>query len=324
MGSWRRTRQGHDLRHDLRLPGVGAAVRRLTPWAALAALLVAAPCGAATPLIGTSTASDPINTAHKYFTHYANGHYWVAYDTGAAGGSFNSSPDGVTWTSQGQIFPPPPAINPNSSANHWAMRYQGNTVVAAVFNAVTGQRYYRSGSLKSDGTVAWSAAIMELAGVPDATFNAMNLLIANGRPIMWRDDATAGGAGAIWRGSAIASPTWTKTFADAPAMSVGGASNGIFTAGALFPTGGASPDDLIVLRATSINPYAAGSHRLVAMKWNAATDTYDGAWYNVSTLGGTLTEDMTTEVRVFGLAGDAANQKRFAAVRDSSGNIHAV
>ena len=58
------------------------------------------------------------------------------------------------------------------------------------------------------------------------------------------------------------------------------------------------------------------------MKWNSATDTYDGSWYNVSTLGGSLAgEDATTEVQV---NGDNANQKRFAAVRDSLGNIHAV
>jgi hypothetical protein len=64
-----------------------------------------------------------------------------------------------------------------------------------------------------------------------------------------------------------------------------------------------------------------GNHRLVAMKWNQATDTYDSSWYNVSTLGGTLTEDPTTEVQV---GQDNTNQKRFAAARDSSGNLHAV
>src|SRR5574341_547161 len=186
--------RGRRLGRRLRLPGIRAAVRRLTPWAtALAGLCTAAPCGAATPIIGFSAASEPMNAGHKYFTHYASGHYWVAYDNGDIGGSFNSSPDGVAWTSQGQIFPPPPNMNPNSSANQWAMRYQGNTVIAAVFNAVTGQRYYRSGTLNSNGTVAWSA--MAAAGAADASFNALNLLIANGRPIMWRDDATAGGAG---------------------------------------------------------------------------------------------------------------------------------
>ena len=226
-------------------------MRPLTPWAALAAFCAAAPANAATPVIGTSTAGDPINTAHKYFNQYANGHYWVAFDTGGTGGSFNSSPDGVTWTSLGQIFPPLPNINPNSFANEWAMRFLGNTVIAVVFNPPD-SLYYRSGTLNSNGTVSWSA--LATAGPADATFNALNVLIANGRPIMWRDDATAGGGGALWRGSAIVGPTWTKTTADAPAMSVAGVSSGIFTAGALFQTGGASLDDLIILRATTVTP----------------------------------------------------------------------
>ena len=77
-----------------------------------------------------------------------------------------------------------------------------------------------------------------------------------------------------------------------------------------------------MLRATTVTPYAAGHHRLVAMKWNAATDTYDASWYNVSTLGGGLpTETLTTEVQV---NADDSNQRTFAAARDSLGNIHAV
>ena len=267
-------------------------------------------------MIATSLDNYPMNSASKYFTHWANGHYWVAFDHGAIPGcSFYSSPDGTTWTFRGNLFA---GINPVSITNQWAVRYLGNTVIAAAFNNPN-TRTYRSGTLNSDGTVTWSAE--SPAGPNDATFGSLNLLIANGRPIMWRDDATAGGAGALWRGSAIASPTWTKTAFNAPAMSVAGASNGIFTAGALFPTGGANPDDLIVLRATTVTPHAAGSHRLVAMRWNAATDTYDASWYNVSTLGGGLPEDLTTEVQV---NADDLNQRTFAAVRDSSGNIHAV
>ena len=271
---------------------------------------------AAAALIATSVDNYPMNSASKYFTHWANGHYWVAFDHGAIPGcSFYSSPDGATWTFQGNLFA---GINPVSITNQWAVRYLGNTVIAAAFNNPN-TRTYRSGTLNSDGTVTWSAE--SAAGPNDATFPSLNLLIANGRPIMWRDDTTAGGAGALWRGNAIAGPTWTKTALNAPAMSVAGASNGVFSAGALFPTGGASPDDLIVLRATTGTPYVAGNHRLVAMKWNAGTDTYDASWYNVSTLGGGLPEDLTTEVQV---NADDVNQQTFAAVRDSSGNIHAV
>jgi hypothetical protein len=56
-------------------------------------------------VIGTSTENDPINTASKYYTHYASGHYWVMFDHGGIPGCIlYSSPDGVTWTSQGAIF----------------------------------------------------------------------------------------------------------------------------------------------------------------------------------------------------------------------------
>jgi len=304
---------------------VDAMKSRLPAWrvSAMALLLAgpgigAVPAWAATPIIGTSTAGEPLNSAHKYFTHYANGHYWVAYDTGAIGGAFYSSPDGVTWTSQGLVFAPPPNVNPNSSVNEWAVRYLGNTVIAAVYNDPTDIHYYRSGTLNGDGTVTWSGGLTPVGGA-DPVFNSLNILINNGRPIMWRDNSTAGGGGTLWRGSAILGPTWTKTAADAPAMT--GTTNGVFSGGALFPTGGANPDDLIVLRATTAGAPSAGSHRLVAMKWNAATDTYDGAWYNVSTLAGILAENNTTEVAV---NADTAAQKRFAAARDTSGNLHAV
>ena len=213
---------------------------------------------AAAPVIGTSTAGDPMMAGHKYYTHWVNGYYWVAWDNGGVGCSFYSSPDGATWTSQGTIFT---TLNPNSFNNEWATRFLGTTVIAAAFNG-SNSRVYRSGTLNANGTVSWSAE--SAVGPTDTAFNALNLLIANGRPIMWRDDVTAGGAGALWRGSAIASPTWTRTASNAPAMSVGPAPNlsdGIFTAGALFQTGGANPDDLIVLRSTTATPYAAGSHQ---------------------------------------------------------------
>ena len=98
-------------------------------------LLGASPLArAATPIIGTSTAGDPMNTGHKYFTHYANGHYWVAFDNGGIGSSFFSSPDGVTWTSLGTIVG---ANNPKSFTNEWAVR-SGQHVIAAAFIARPG------------------------------------------------------------------------------------------------------------------------------------------------------------------------------------------
>ena len=87
-------------------------------------------------MIGTSIENDPINTASKYYTHYANGHYWVIFDHGAIPGCIlYSSPDGATWTSQGGIFA---GNNPVSFTNEWAARYLGNTVIVAAFNARTG------------------------------------------------------------------------------------------------------------------------------------------------------------------------------------------
>ncbi len=109
----------------------------------------------------------------------------MAFDNGGIGCSFYSSPDGVTWTSLGTIFS---VINPNSFNNEWAVRYLGSTVIVAAFNSPN--RTYRSGTLNSNGTVTWSAE--SAAGPADASFNSLNLLIANGRPIMWRDDVDGG------------------------------------------------------------------------------------------------------------------------------------
>ena len=79
----------------------------------------------------------------------------------------------------------------------------------------------------------------------EASYPALNLNVVNGKPVMWRSDNLAGGAGTIWRGTALASPTtWTKTATDAPVMSA--TTTGVYTAGAIYPTGGANPDDLVV------------------------------------------------------------------------------
>ena len=90
---------------------------------------------AAAALIATSVDNYPMNSASKYYAHWANGHYWVAFDHGAIPGcSFYSSPDGATWTFRGNLFA---GINPVSITNQWAVRYLGNTVIAAAFNSPT-------------------------------------------------------------------------------------------------------------------------------------------------------------------------------------------
>jgi hypothetical protein len=272
-----------------------------------ALVLVASPGGAAS-LIDTSTVSGHYSSSH-FYTHYASGHYWstVNKDNQAV---LYSSPDGVTWTSQGAIF----AFTFPADTNYFAVRYGGSRIIAMAFNSGDNTRYYREGALESTGSVTWSAA-PAAAGPADAVDPDLNALIANGRPVMWR--AGLNGNGSLWRGSALTSPTWAALPGVVPAH---GLTSG-FTAGALFQTRGADPNDLIVLRAFTQNSYSAGNHRLLALKWNDALGAYDGSWYNVSTLGGTLTEDATTEV----LAGtDADVQRKFAAVSDFNGNLHAV
>ncbi|MGD8897286.1 MAG: LamG domain-containing protein, partial [Acidobacteriota bacterium] len=276
--------------------------------AAIALTLAAGSPGGAATVIDTSTQNGNYS-ASKFYTHYVNGHYWVAFnkDTQAL---LYSSPDGVTWTSQGTIFP----FTFPADTNYWAVRYQAGRIIALAFNTVDNTRYYREGSLNGTGTVSWSAAPVAV-GAPDATNPDLNALIANGRPVLWR--AGLNGNGAFWRGSALTGPVWAALPGAVPAHAL---TSG-FTAGAIFPTGGVDPNDLIVLRAFTQNVYAAGNHRLLALKWNDALGAYDGSWYNVSTVGGTLTEDATTEVQA---TDDANIQRKFAAVADTSGDIHAV
>jgi hypothetical protein len=288
----------------------------MVPVLAAAAFATAAPCHAQGALVGPSSSGAVYNSAAKYYTQFANGYWWTVYDDGSTGQVLSSSPDGVTWTSQGSIF----TFNPNSAANHPAVRFSGTTIIAATYRGSDTHVYYRSGTLNSNGTVTWASAQQDIGA--EANYPALNANIVNGKPVMWRSNNVAGGAGAIWRGSAIPSPTtWTKTAADAPVMSA--TTIGVYTAGAIYPTGGTNPDDLIVIRATTTGNAppgpAPGEHQLVSIKWNATLDAYDASWYNVSTLGGTLTEDTSTEVRT---GSDGVYQKKFAAVRDTSGNLH--
>ena len=289
--------------------GSGTARAGLSLWGAALLLTAAAAPGGAASLIGTTTVSGAMYSASHYYSHFASGHYWVAFNDGSQPVLY-SSPDAVTWTSQGAIF----AFSATDDSNRWAVRYRAGQIIALGFNSGDNTRYYRHGTLNAAGTVSWSAAAAA-AGPADATDPDLNALVANGRPLMWR--AGTNGNGAFWRGSALTSPTWAALPGVVPAY---GLSSG-FSAGAVLQTGGADPDDLVVLRAFTQNVYAAGNHRLLALKWNDALGAYDGSWYNVSTVGGTLTEDTTTEVRT---GDDLDVQRKFAAVADTSGNIHAL
>jgi len=269
------------------------------------------PSGEGASQVGTTTAGAAFFAGSKFYTHCASGHYWIAYDDGNTG-ILSSSPDGVTWTSQGSIF----SFAPDSSSNRWAARFQGNVVIAIANHNSSDTHYYRKGTLNPDGTVSWNGTNTAI-GPADPVWPETNSLIANGKPIHWRADLL--GAGTFWIGSQLDGPTWTKTATNAPDLAPTTA--GGDAAGAILAVGGPDPNDLIVLRATTSDTATAGSHRLVSVKYDASADSYDASWYNVSTLGGTLTEDDTTLVRNGGIF---THPKRFSAVKDSLGNVHAV
>jgi hypothetical protein len=282
------------------------------------ALATAVPCLAAS-LVGTSTSVDAFHSGSRFYTHCANGHYWVAYHDGVEP-VLASSPDGNTWTPRGPIFS---SFDPTADGR-WAVRYSGNNVIALGFNAADNDRYYRNGTLNGDGTITWNAADASV-GLLTATWPQLNAVIANGKPALWRGSAANTTEGALRLGDQLNTPTWLTATAPPEITPTTG---GGFSAGAIFPVGGSNPEDLIVLRATTLTPAAAASHRLVALKYDASLNAWDPptAWYNVSLLGPAggpfgLTEDLTTEVKDIG---DGGAHQRFAAVRDTSGNLHVV
>jgi hypothetical protein len=285
----------------------------------LATLLsVADPCWAAS-LIGTSTTPDAFHSGSRFYAHCANGHYWVGYHDGVEP-VLASSPDGVTWTARGPIFS---SFDPTPDGR-WAIRYSGNNIIALGFNATDNDRYYRNGVLNSDGTITWNAADASV-GLVTATWPQLNAVIANGKPALWRGSAANTAEGALRLGDQLNTPTWVAATAPPEITPTTG---GGFSAGAIFPIGGADPEDLIILRATTVTPPAAASHRLVAVKYDASLNTWDPptAWYNVSLIGPAggpfgLTEGPDTEVKDIA---DGGAHQRFAAVRDSNGNLHAV
>lgn len=285
-------------------------MKRITPLSVLAALVLSLVAHSvwAQAIVGTTTSSDVFHSASRFYVHFANGYYWVAYHDGVTPRVARSS-DGVSWANLGAIFS---SFNP-SDDGEWAVRYSAMNVVAFGRNNGDNLRYYRNGTLNADGTITWNAAD---ASTGAGAWPNLNALIAGGKPILWRADATTDGALRI--GSQLNGPIWTNS-PNAPAWA--GATGGGYSAAALFPTGGPDPNDLIMLRAATSNPYLLGNHRVLSVKYDASLNTFDAGWYNVSTLGGTLTEDATTEVKV---QSDSIAQKRFASVKDASGNLHVV
>ena len=272
--------------------------------------------------IGTTTATDALSSASRFFTHSANGYYWVAYHNGTEP-VLASSRDGITWASQGQILS---SFDPLSSGM-WAVRYSGkNVIVFATKDAGSHTRYYRNGTLNSNGTVTWNAADQDTTAQGNS-WQETNALIAGTKPIMFFVGPFSGSWGNERIGNQLNTPTFSDPSPTPPSLTSVSAS-GAFSAGAMFQTGGDDPYDYIVLRAATTTPYSAGNHRLAAVRFDASVPIYvsNTDWYNVSLLGVgagpyQLTESADTEVKE-GTDGQA--HTRFAAVRDTSGNIHAV
>jgi len=279
--------------------------------AALVALVVAAtPLGAAS-LVATSTTTSALDSASRSHAHWVSQRYWVAFHNGTTAVLY-SSPDGVSWTSQGAIFS---TFNPPAATGDWAVRFDGARIIAVGFRAADTNRYYRNGSLNADGTVTWNAA--DAVAQAGASSTPLNAVVANQRPVYQRSTAT--GNGQLARGTQLNGPAWANLPVPPALATVTG---GGFSAGALFPTDGPDPDDLILLRATTQVGFTAGNHRLVSIKFDSSLNAHDGAWYNVSTLNGGLGADSaTTDVK---LGTDAEAHQRFAAVRDTGGDVHAV
>jgi hypothetical protein len=290
----------------------------LSRWLFILTCLAACvePAGAAA-LVGTATNPASFYSASHFYAHYASGYYWVAFHDGTRPVLY-SSRDAVAWqpatAAPGALFT---SFNPAATGNTWAVRFSGNNIIAFGYRSADTSHYYRNAVLNADGTATWSGAETN-TGLASST--ALNALVANGKPILWQADALVGGAFRI--GSQLSGPAWVNT-PNAPALNTGmpaAGSNGGFSAGAVLATGGSDPNDLIVIRATTAGAYAPGSHRLVAIKYDASANLFDPSWFNVSNVGG-IPEDATSEPFV---GPDGSQHRRFAAVRDTTGNIHAV
>ena len=263
----------------------------------------------------TASNADTFWSGDQVYGHCAAGHYWLAYFDGTRPHLY-SSPDAVTWTQQTQLFT---TFDPTTNSG-WAVHFSGNNVIAGGYNAGDTVRYYRNGTLNTDGTVTWTG-IETSMGFSGVSWNELNVRIVNDKPILWRAGAGASQRGRFRIGSQLTGPVWADTTGEPPAVTL--TSGGGYSEGGVFPIPGSDPNDLMVLRFTTNFSHIAGRHRLISVKYDASADPdpYEAAWYNVSTLGGGLTESATTEV--FNTDDDSIHEKT-ATVMDHDGNIHAV
>jgi hypothetical protein len=108
--------------------------------------------GAPANVVGTTTSTDAIPFSSRWYSHRANGYYWVAYHNGTQPVIYSSS-DGQTWTSQGNIFSGAP-----NDALAWGIVFESNTIHASRgYYSGGGRAAYRQGALNSNGTISWGS-----------------------------------------------------------------------------------------------------------------------------------------------------------------------
>lgn len=167
--------------------------------------------GSASATIGTSTAANAIWSGTQCRCHYANGYYWVCFwDPSDSSGNpvIYSSPDKSSWTGQGRI---PFTDGRVEAATHWAVRFLGTVMIAALGDDSGNRVYYRKCSLDADGGVTWSQASDDEVGIMTGA-DACPHAVFQSSSIPW-----AGGSGAssdelfkIAEGDQLASPSWTN------------------------------------------------------------------------------------------------------------------
>ncbi len=315
--------------------------------AAVAAL--AAPHAHAQSLVlGNLQADTTFYNSYKFSLHYAAGRYWAAFPDGAPGSlpapgescsssasmrlRVYTSTNGSTWSQAANSLP----FDFCAEKAKWSFRFLGNVIVAFAQDdfGTPIARYYSKGTLDSGGAITWQ--VWKSQVTTGEVNKRLTAAIVNGKPVLWgselQSDARHLSSGQVWIGSSLDSPApWTSVVVGPALNAFLGAAAGTVgdSLGAtVFPLHGADPNDFIVIKSTSvITPPAAPaqSQRVVSIKYHAGTGTFDDRWYNVSTEGGTLVEDATTQVYAGTRTLEWADRERnFAAAQQSDGIIHVV
>ncbi len=310
--------------------------------ALVVAVLTASPARAQSTVAGNIYYDETFYQSYKFSVHYAAGRYWAAFPDGKSASPptlascYLGSPErirvytsanGTTWSEATNPLPFPSFC---AEAAKWSVRFLGNVVIAfAQDDDSTIARYYSKGTLDSSGAITWQ--VRENLVFSGSANKRLTAAIVNGKPVLW--GSASGSPGQVWIGSSLDSPTWTTVVNPTALNAFLGAAAG--TSGdslgaTVFPLRSDDPNNLIVIRATSLTippapPAGNQAQRLVSIKFDASTNTFDDRWFNVSTEGGRLAEDATTQVYVDDPGGGLSGPERgFAAAQQSDGIIHVV